>query len=164
MGRNEAVKWRGIFVVRLWAALVFVLPLMACAQRGEGEVEVADAWARDSVGRTASAAVFMTITSPRADRLLGASAAIAKETDLMTMEASDGAMGMAYLAAIDLPADAPVSLNASGLHVWLADLKRPLRTGETFPLVLTFEKAGEQRVEVSVIAPAAKPPMSGAGT
>jgi copper(I)-binding protein len=79
----------------------------------------------------------------------------------MTMEGGGSAMAMTYLEAIDIPANEPVSLNPSGLHVWLAGLNRPLRAGETFPLFLRFEKAGERRVIVSVIAPAAAPPMSG---
>lgn len=138
-------------------ALAVALPLAACGQK-PGAVEVKDAWARDSIGRTTNAAVFMTVTSPQKDRLVGASTNVAKETDLMTMETGDDAMGMAYVKAIDLPAGKPVSLDPTGLHVWLADLKQPLRAGETFPLTLTFEKSGEQRVKVSVIAPTARPP------
>ena len=143
-----------------WAwALVLALPLASCERTGE--IRVADVWARDTVGRTASAAVFMTITSPSADRLIGASAPVAGETDLMTMKTGNSEMAMDYVDAIDIPAGKPVSLDPTGLHVWLADLKQPLRAGETFPLVLTFQKAGERKVQVSVIAPAAAPPMSG---
>ena len=81
----------------------------------------------------------------------------------MTMETNAGAMSMEYLDAIDLPAGEAVRLDPSGLHVWLADLNQPLKSGQTFPLVLEFEKAGEQRVVVSVIAPAAPPPIQAPG-
>ena len=146
--------------MKSWAlALVLSLPLAAC--EGPAEVAVTDAWARDTVGRTGSAAVFMTISSPGDDRLLGASTQVASKTDLMTMESGGGAMAMAYVDAIEIPAGEAVSLDPSGLHVWLEDLKQPLRAGETFPLVLEFEKAGEQSVEVTVIAPAASAPMAG---
>ena len=146
--------------MKSWAlALILSLPLAACEQ--PTEVAVTDAWARDSVGRTASAAVFMTISSPGADRLVGASSPVAKKTDLMTMEMAGGAMTMTYLDGIDIPAGDPVSLDPSGLHVWLEDLRQPLRAGQTFPLVLEFEKAGERRVAVSVIEPAAAPPIPG---
>jgi len=133
--------------------------LAGCGQ--PSGLEVQDAWTRDTVGSTAAAAVFMTITSPTADRLVAASASVAGKTDLMTMESEDGAMGMAYLDAIDIPADVPVSLDPSGLHVWLADLEQPLAAGQSFPLMLEFERAGERRVVVSVIAPAAPPPSTG---
>ena len=146
---------------RLVLALALLSSATAC--QPPAEVEVADAWARDTVGRTANAAVFMTITSPAPDRLIAASTPVAGKVDLMTMETAEGAMAMTYLENIAIPADEPVSLDPSGLHVWLADLNEPLKAGQTFPLVLEFEKAGEQRVEVSVIAPNAVPPMSAMG-
>ena len=130
----------------------------SCAQ--PAPLEVKNAWTRDTVGSTANAAVFMTISSPGADRLLAASTPVARKTDLMTMEGGSGAMRMTYLKGIDIPAKTAVSLNAGGLHVWLADLKQPLKAGQSFPLILKFDKAGERRVLVSVISPAAPPPMS----
>jgi copper(I)-binding protein len=144
---------------RLVFALLLSLPLLSCSK--PPSIEVKDAWTRDTVGGTANAAVFMTISSQTPDRLIGAATPVAKKTDLMTMIGGSGAMGMKYLKAIDLPAGTTVSLDPSGLHVWLADLNQPLRGGETFPLSLKFEKAGERRVTVSVIEPAAPPPTSG---
>ena len=145
--------------VRRSAFALFLVAALAACERPP-PFEIADAWARDSVGRTANAAVFMTITSPTSDRLVAASSPVAKKTDLMTMEMEGGAMAMTYLDAIDIPAGEPVRLDPSGLHVWLADLDEPLKAGRTFPLVLEFEKAGEQRIVVSVIAPAAPPPAT----
>ena len=140
-------------------ALLLALPVMACVQAAPPEVK--DAWTRDTVGGTANAAVFMTITSQTPDRLVSASTPVAKKTDLMTMAGGSGAMEMQYLKGIDIPAGKPVSLNATGLHVWLADLNQPLSAGQSFPLTLKFEKAGERQVTVSIIKPAAAPPMSG---
>ena len=140
-------------------ALFLLLPIVACGQ--PAPLEVKDVWTRDTVGSTANAAVFMTISSPTPDRLIAASAPIAEKTDLMTMAGGSSAMEMTYLEAIDIPANTPVSLNPSGLHVWLADLNQPLRAGQSFPLLLEFENAGQRRIVVSVISPAAAPPMSG---
>ncbi len=139
-------------------ALFLLLPIAACQQATP--LEVKDAWTRDTVGRTANAAVFMTITSPTADRLISASAPVAKKTDLMTMTMTGGAMGMDYVKGIDIPAGKPVSLDPSGLHVWLADLNQPLKAGRTIQVVLNFEKAGERRIVVSILDPAAAPPKS----
>ena len=147
---------------RLFLALFLLFPLVSCGQ--PVSVEIKNVWARDTVGSTANAAVFMTITSPAADRLVAASTPAARKTDLMTMEGGSSAMEMKYLAGIDIPAVTPVSLKADGLHVWLADLTAPLKAGQTFPLTLQFEKAGEREVTVSVIAPAAAPPMAGMKT
>ena len=140
-------------------ALFLSLPLVACQQ--PAPLAVKDAWTRDTVGGTANAAVYMTIESPVADRLIAASTSAAKKTALMTMEGGSSAMGMKYLDAIDIPADKPARLNPAGLHVWLADLNQPLKAGQSFTLTLKFEKAGERQIAVSVLAPAAASPMSG---
>jgi copper(I)-binding protein len=133
-----------------------VFLLIAAAQ--PTQLQVRDVWARDTIGSTANGAVFMTITSPTPDRLVSASTPVANETDLMTMAGGSSMMEMTYLKGIDLPANKPVSLNPMGLHVWLANLKRPLKAGETFPLTLTFAKAGRRMVAVPVIEPGAASP------
>ena len=140
-------------------ALAPLVLLTACGQRAA--VEIDNAWARDTVGGTGSAAVFMTITSSGSDRLIGASTPVAEKTDLMTMKSEGGAMAMSYLDAIALPAGERVTLDPTGLHVWLADMHQPLEAGQTFPLVLEFEEAGERRITVSIIEPAALPPAPG---
>ena len=144
---------------RLGCAVFLSLAATACAQ--SAPLQVKDVWARDTVGSTANAAIFMAITSPTADRLVAASTPVAKKTDLMTMAGGSGAMEMKYVQGIDIPANKPVSLNPGGLHVWLADLNQPLKAGQTFPITLTFEKAGERQVVVTIIKPAAAPPTSG---
>jgi copper(I)-binding protein len=143
-------------------ALFLAAPILSCAK--PAPIEVKDVWARDTIGNTANAAVFMTISSPTADRLTAASTPVANKTDLMTMGGGGSAMKMEYLKGIDIPANTPVSLNPTGLHVWLADLKQPLQAGQSFPLTLQFEKAGQRQVTVTVIEPAAPPPMAGVRT
>ena len=142
---------------RLAFVLSLLLPVAAAAQTAR--LEVKDVWARATIGSSANAAIYMTITSPNADRLVAASTPVANKTDLMTLEGGSSAMEMIYLKTIDIPANKPVSLNPNGLHVWLAGLKQPLKAGETFPLTLTFEKAGRRQVSVSVTKPGATPPM-----
>lgn len=144
---------------RLAFTLFLLSPIVACVQ--PAPLEVKDAWARDTIGGAANAAVYMTIRSPTADRLIAASAPIAVNTDIMTMARGSGTMEMKYLDGIDIPANTPVNLNSGGLHIWLANLKQPLRAGQTFPLSLKFEKAGQRQIIVTVINPAAAPPTSG---
>jgi copper(I)-binding protein len=138
------------------AVLALLLVVASCSE--PAPLEVKNPWARDTVGNVTNAAVFMTITSPSADRLIAASTPAARKTDLMTMGRGGNVMEMRYLQAIDIPADKPVSLNPGGLHVWLAQLNQPLKAGQTFPLDLKFEKAGERRVTVTVIKASDAPP------
>jgi copper(I)-binding protein len=146
-------------VSRLIPAFLLSFSLASCGQ--PAPLAVSQVWTRDTVGGTDNAAVFMTITSPVADRLVSASTPVARRTDLMTKQGGRNAMEKTYLGAMDMPAGKPVSLNPAGWHVWLSDLRQPLRAGQTFPLVLRFERAGQRRVSVSVVAPAAAPPTSG---
>lgn len=133
-----------------------LLTVAACSQ--PAAIEVQDVWARDTVGRTATAAVFMTIESRAPDRLIGASSTAAEKTDLMTMASESSSTQMKYVDAIDIPAGKKISLDPSGLHIWLAGLRQPLKTGQTFSLTLKFARSGERQVKVSVIAPWGVPP------
>ena len=49
-----------------------------------------------------------------------------------------------------------MALKPGSYHVMLIGLKKPLTAGETFPLTLTFEKAGNISVTVPVQAMACK--------
>lgn len=140
-------------------AAMLGLSIASCAR--PAAVDIKDAWARETIGSAANAAVFMTISSSSDDRLISASTPAAKRTDLMTMRGDGSTMEMIYLKEIAVPAGKPVKLNAGGLHIWLADLKAPLKAGESFPLVLRFEKSGERQLTVPVVKAAAPPPMPG---
>ena len=59
-------------------------------------------------------------------------------------------MKMRPIKAIEVKPGEPTVLKPGGLHVMLIDLKKPLVAGQTFPLRLRFEKAGEIPVEVTV--------------
>ena len=141
---------------RLIFALLLLFPLAACAD--PPSVKVEHVWTRATVGDQANAAVFMTLASPTGDRLLRASTPVAGKTDLMTMQVEGDTMNMAYVKDIAIPAGAMIDLDPTGLHVWLADLKQPLRSGESFLLTLEFEQAGKREVRVAILAPAAPMP------
>ena len=85
-----------------------------------------------------------------ADRLISAAAPISAKTELHTHINDNGVMRMRKIPAIDLPAGETVTLKPGGLHVMFMGLKAPLQEGGSFPLTLTFEKAGTVTVQVSV--------------
>ncbi|MEN9416974.1 MAG: hypothetical protein RI988_594, partial [Pseudomonadota bacterium] len=53
---------------------------------------------------------------------------------------------------IEVPPGKTVELKPGGLHVMLIGIQKPLKVGDSFPLTLRFEKAGEVQVEVPVQA------------
>ena len=50
----------------------------------------------------------------------------------------------------------PVVFQPGGYHVMIMGLKGPLNEGDSFPLTLTFEKAGDVTVHVTVMKKAAQ--------
>ena len=100
-------------------------------------------------------AAYMTIDNKAAsaDRLTGASSDIADKLQIYEMAVVSGVMDMRELAAgFPIPARGKVELKPGSFHVMLIGLKKPLTSGQTFPLTLTFEKAGNISVTVPVKA------------
>ena len=140
----------------LAVAACLVLAGVALAQTGQ--LEVSNAWARATPAKAENGVAYLTIRSPTADRLLSDSSPVAKKTELHTMEMSGMVMKMRPLAGLDIPAAQPVTLKPGGDHVMLLGLNGPLREGQSFPLTLTFEKAGAREVTVAVEKPGAAGP------
>jgi len=59
-------------------------------------------------------------------------------------------MKMRPIAGIDIPPGQAVTLAPGGLHIMLEGLAKPLKAGQSFPLTLTFDKAGTRTVNVAV--------------
>lgn len=148
--------------ILLAAALAAALPgpMLSGPAAAQAPVDVQEPWARAALqGRTSAA--YMTIENNTAvlDRLVSATSPVARVVELHTHMMDGGVMRMRPVQAIEVNPGEPAVLRPGGLHIMLIDLARPLRAGETIPLTLRFEKAGEVTVTVAVQAAGA----SGAG-
>ena len=94
------------------------------------------------------------------DRLLSAASDAAMRAELHTHIQDGYAVKMRPVGSIDLPVGASTQLKPGGLHVMLMGLKAPLKQGESFPLTLSFEKAGSITIEVTIEAVGAMRPSS----
>ena len=130
------------------ASLLSLSASLAMAQ--SAHVEIKDAWARATPGGTQTGAAYVIVQSPSGDRLTGASAPVAQKAELHNMTMDNGIMKMREVEGIDLPAGKAVTLKPNGYHIMLMGLTQPLKEGETFPLTLTFAKAGSETVIVTV--------------
>lgn len=150
---------RTLRILMLVAGVMFALrPAMAQT----GALEINHAWARATPGKSDIGAAYLTIESPTADRLVAASTPAAKEAQLHTMTMTGMVMKMRPLAALNIPAGHPIALAPGGVHVMLIGLKSPLKAGQSFPLTLTFAKAGQRTVDVAVEPVGASGPGSAA--
>ena len=138
------------------AALLFALSLAAgaaaAADRAKGEVTVHEPWARASAGRARAGAAYFTIANmgEKPDRLVAAASPVARPAQFHTHSMEDGIMKMRHVMAVEVAPGEPTVFKPGGLHVMLMGLKAPLRKGESFPLSLTFERAGKIELRVMI--------------
>lgn len=123
------------------------------------DITVTQPWARATPAPGGAGAAFMTISNAgAADELVKAASPVANVAELHTHTMEGGVMRMSAVPAIEIPANGSATLAPGGLHVMLMGLKAPLAEGSSFPLTLTFAKAGEMTVTVPVMGPGAMAP------
>jgi copper(I)-binding protein len=132
----------------LVAAALAVLATPAIA----GSIAVEDAWARASAGMAKAGAAFLTVRNAgdAADKLIGAKSDVSSKTELHTHIKVGDVMQMRHVESIPIPAGGATMLKPGGDHVMFMGLNKPLVEGQTFPLTLIFEKAGEVTATVAV--------------
>ena len=130
-------------------ALLFLAFMPVWAQTSTVKVE--SAWVRPTVVGQAAGGGFVKITGgTAADRLLGGSAGVSNAVELHSMQMNGDVMRMREVPGIAVPAGRVVELKPGGLHLMFTGLKQPLNAGDSFPLTLRFEKAGDVTVQVKV--------------
>lgn len=142
---------------RLAAAALAVLALgtfAACDDEDDGDaggsIEVSNARARFTT--TDVGAVYFDIRSTgRGDRLVGASAEIAADTQVHEI-VSEGGSSMMRPVEGGIPIDPGgyVSLEPGGYHVMVLGVDEIPEPGTTFEVVLEFETAGRITIAVHV--------------
>jgi len=153
---------------RLLAALLVSLAACSAMAQGDkaGTIGVEHPWARATgAGQKTGGGYLRLDNRGAADRLVSASAAVSEKVELHSMAMDGDVMRMRQVDAIDLPTGAPVELKPGGLHIMFIGLKAPLKAGDSFPLQLKFEKAGDMTVQVKIEAPGASAAsMAGSGS
>lgn len=138
---------------RFGALAAVAATLMTAGAAWAGDITVTDAWARASAGPSKTGAAFVTLTNTGSsdDALLSAEASsVSKVTQLHTHIKDGDVMRMRQVEKIDVPAGQTVTLQPGGLHVMFLDLQGSLTEGQTFPMTLTFAKAGTVETTVTV--------------
>lgn len=132
------------------AAFACALAIPAFAHDG---VHVDGAYARVLPGAR-TGAIFMSIENHASvdERLVAVTTDAAERAELHTHKVgADGMMQMLKLEdGITIPAGTSLDLERGGDHVMLMGLTRDLMDGDTIAMTLSFEHAGEVKVEVPV--------------
>ncbi len=139
---------------RIFLASALCAATFAAANAQTGPIEVQDPWARATLGQSRTGAAYLTLstTGLAADRLVAANSPVAAKTELHNHIMVGNVAQMRQVDAIEVAPGSPTLLQPGGLHIMLIDLKAPLQAGTSFPVTLTFEKAGTVTVQVAVRA------------
>ncbi len=134
-------------------AMVLASPVLA-------DITVTDPWARASILAARPGAAYLTIHSTQDDRLIELSSPMAGKVMIHAVETgADGVSRMRHIMALELPEGQVVTLAPGDMHLMLMGLAAKLEEGTSFPMTLTFEKAGEVAVEVQVLSATATGPQ-----
>jgi copper(I)-binding protein len=119
-----------------------------------GDIMVDDAYARSSGKMAKAGAAFMTLHNhaDRDDRLISVSSDAAKMVQLHThLQSDDGVMKMRHVPeGFLVPANGMHMLIRGKNHVMFMGLTAPWEHGQSIPLKLIFENAGEIDIQVPI--------------
>ena len=156
-------------IVRTIASALFVAAVIAAPARAQevkaGDLVITQAWTRATPKGAKIGTGYLTIENKGSapDRLIGGSADVAGKVEVHEMAMKDGVMKMRALDdGLTIEPGKTVKLAPGGYHLMMFDLKSPLKQGDTLPITLKFEKAGEVKVSLAVEGIGAQAPGSAA--
>lgn len=145
----------------LTAALVLTAPsAFACETATVGNLTIEHAWSRQTIGADRPGVFYVEITNAGStdDALIGIATPAAAMPMLHETVVTDGVASMPHAMSIPVPAGQTVALSPGGYHGMLMGLTAALKEGDSFPVTLSFQTAGEVTVNVAVLSMRAEGP------
>ena len=136
----------------LWTVAVVALLAGATAPRAHEfkikDLEFIHPWTREPAQGVKDVLVYMVLknTGSTPERIVVVSSPFAACAELREGKADGGRK----IETILIPQNATTELSPDGRHILLRGLTEPLDGYQYFPLVLTFERAGNVEIEVYV--------------
>jgi periplasmic copper chaperone A len=132
----------------LLAAALIAIPLAASAD--EASIQIGHVWSRAAMAGH-EGVVYRTITGTGTqDTLTGVTTPVAAKAELHQSVDDHGVIKMRPVVALRIEPGKPVTLAPGGYHIMLMDLKQPLKRGDSFPVTLSFAKAGQVTATATV--------------
>ncbi|WMT91194.1 copper chaperone PCu(A)C [Pelagibacterium sp. H642] len=120
-----------------------------------GDLTISGAFTRATLPNAPVGGGYVTITNTgdEADRLLDAQSSFSPDVQIHKMAVVNDVMQMSQLPdGLEIPAGETVTLEPGGLHLMFMDISQPFVEGETVPVTLSFERAGDVEIELAVQA------------
>jgi periplasmic copper chaperone A len=133
--------------------LTLFLAAQPAAVHAADAISITGAVSRATPAGASTAIGFMTITNNTAteDRLVAASSPAVDHIEIHEMAVTNGVMTMRQIpGGLPVPAHSSVALKSGSYHLMLIKPKAPFKTGDTVPVMLTFEHAGTAQVDLKV--------------
>lgn len=140
--------------MRILKIALFCLMMLPALAHAEG-LEIEKVSTLEMPEGLPTAGVFFIVNNDGpADKLVAAKTEIAEQTMIHVTDVDEktGALVMRHADALDVPANGTLAMAPGANHVMLIGVKKQLKKGDSFPMTLIFEKAGEKQVTVDVIA------------
>ena len=138
-------------------SVVLLLLLLSCGPThaqasGQTTIVVERPWARATPAGARTGVVYVTLINngSSSDSLVSAATPVADQVQFHSATEENGVSRMREMRTVDVTPGAKVAFSPGGLHIMVVGLKQPLKEGQTFPLTLTFEKAGKIDVTVPI--------------
>lgn len=134
-------------------SVLYALLLLATSPAAAAVI-VDNPWARATPPGAKIAGGYMVIrnTGPAPDRLIDATSPVSERVEMHVSSEENGIMKMRQQENLPVPAGGRLELKPGGGHLMFVGLKRPLKQGESVPLLLRFERAGEIRTDLHIQA------------
>jgi copper(I)-binding protein len=143
----------------LTAALAAVAALAAHAA---GAIEVLKPWSRPAVAGTNAVGYMVLANHGRtADVLQKAETPIAARVEMHASSMAGGAMSMAKVDKVSVPAGGETTFGPGGYHLMLIGLTKTLKAGDQEPVTLSFASGAKITARFVVSAGMGPPAMAG---
>jgi copper(I)-binding protein len=117
--------------------------LTIAAHAEQSAIQIDHVWSRAAMAGH-EGVVYLTITDTGApDTLTGVTTPVAAEAALHRSFDDHGVMKMRPVGPLPIEPGKPVTLAPGGYHIMLVGLKQALQRGDSFPVTLSFAKAGQ---------------------
>lgn len=136
------------------AALLLLSSTVFAHSYTAGDLAIGHPWARATPGPVKTGAAYLSLQNngKTADTLNGVDGEVADRIEIHNHINENGVMKMRRVDSVDVNPGQRVALQPGSYHIMLIGLKKPLAAGQSFPLTLHFQRAGDVKVDVKVEA------------
>ncbi len=140
MTRVVASMVRSVSAVVLAMGCIVALAMNGTALAGGEKAKVMDPWVRSAPPAMKMHAAYFIVMNPagKAVRLIGAGSPQYEMAELHLSKVEDGIATMVRQDQILVPANGTVAFAPGGFHVMLLYPRKPIKTGDTVDITLTF--------------------------